>query len=167
MKYIRGLSQADSMIVAKLWTCLEEQKARIHSDAQSEFRHVATLKSAKLHVCMQILPIFAILLILNIVTPAFAQSTFGSVRGIVQDNTSAVISDTQVVLHSTDENTERTVAADASGNFIFENVKAGKYSLRAHHDGFADTALTGISVEARQDLRLTVSLNVAAQSTTV
>jgi hypothetical protein len=167
MKYIRGLSQADSMIVAKLWTCLEEQKARIHSDEQSEFRHVATLKSAKLHVCMQILPIFAILLILNIVTPAFAQSTFGSVRGIVQDNTSAVISDTQVVLHSTDENTERTVAADASGNFIFENVKAGKYSLRAHHDGFADTALTGISVEARQDLRLTVSLNVAAQSTTV
>jgi hypothetical protein len=167
MKYIRGLSQSDSMIVAKRWTCLEEQEARIHSDEQGEFRHVAIQKSTYLHVCMQILPIFTILLILNVVTPAFAQSTFGSVRGIVQDNTSAVVSDTQVVLHSIDENTERTVTADTSGNFIFENVKAGKYSLRAHHDGFADTALTGISVEARQDLRLTVSLNVAAQSTTV
>ncbi len=57
--------------------------------------------------------------------------------------------------------------ADASGSFIFENVKAGKYSLRAHHNGFADTVLTGISVDARQDLRLTVLLSVAAQSTTV
>jgi hypothetical protein len=155
------------MVVAKLWACLEEHKAGIHSDQQSGFRHVATRKSTKLHVCMQILPIFTILLLLNNVAPAFAQSTFGSVRGIVQDNTSAVISDTQVVLHSMDENTERTVTADSSGTFIFENVKAGRYSLRAHHDGFADTALTGISVEARQDLRLTVSLNVAAQSTTV
>src|SRR5712691_9025337 len=167
MNYIRGLSQSDSMVVAKLRACLEKHKVRIHSDEPSEVRLFATQKSTTLHVCMQILPIFTILLSLNIVTSAFAQSTFGSVRGIVQDNTSAVISDTQVVLHSTDENTERTVTADTSGNFIFENVKAGKYSLRAHHDGFADTALTGISVEARQDLRLTVSLNVAAQSTTV
>jgi hypothetical protein len=121
----------------------------------------------KLHGCLQMLSIFAVFLLLNNPESMFAQSTFGSVRGIVQDNTSAVVSDSQVVLHSTDENTERTVSADASGSFIFENVKAGNYSLRAHHDGFADVVLTGISVEARQDLRLTVTLTVAAQSTTV
>ena len=52
---------------------------------------------------------------------------------------SAPSADAQIVLHSTDENTERTVDADASGSFIFENVKAGKYTLHAHRDGFADT----------------------------
>jgi hypothetical protein len=98
---------------------------------------------------------------------AHAQSTFGSVRGIVQDHTGASIPGSQVVLHSTDENTERTANADDSGGFIFENVKAGHYSLRAHHDGFADTDMSGISLDARQDLRLTVSLNIAAQATTV
>jgi Carboxypeptidase regulatory-like domain len=143
MKYIRGLSQSDSVVIANPVACFEEDKARIHRDEQSKFRHVATRKNTKLRVCMQILPIFAILLVLN-VTAAVAQSTFGSVRGIVQDNTGAVISDTQIVLHSRDENTERTVNADASGSFIFENVKAGNYNLRAHHDGFADTVLTGI-----------------------
>ena len=72
-----------------------------------------------------------------------------------------------MVLHSIDENTERTVNADASGSFTFENVKAGKYSLRAHRDGFAETQLSGISVEARQDIRLTVSMAVASQATTI
>ena len=57
--------------------------------------------------------------------------------------------------------------ADASGGFVFENVKAGHYTLHASHDGFAETVISGISVEARQDLRLTVSLDIAAQTTTV
>lgn len=39
--------------------------------------------------------------------------------------------------------------------------------LYASHDGFAETVISGISLVARQDLRLTVSLNVAAQQTTV
>jgi Carboxypeptidase regulatory-like domain len=98
---------------------------------------------------------------------AHAQSTFGSVRGNVQDASGAAIPDAQIVLRSSDENTERTVDTDTSGAFVFENVKAGKYTLRAHRDGFADTVVSGISVEARQDLRLGATLNVAAQSTTV
>jgi hypothetical protein len=98
---------------------------------------------------------------------AHAQSTFGSVRGNVQDASGSAIPGAQIVLHSTDENTERTVDTDTSGAFIIENVKAGKYSLRAHRDGFADTVVSGISVEARQDLRLEATLNVAAQMTTV
>ena len=98
---------------------------------------------------------------------AHAQSTFGSVRGNVLDASGAAIPDAKIVLLSSDENTERTVDTDTSGGFVFENVKAGKYTLRAHRDGFADTVVSGISVEARQDLRLGATLNVAAQSTTV
>jgi hypothetical protein len=165
MKYIKGLSQSDS--IANLSTSHEEDQVENHNNEQSRLKHIATQRKTTLQLCMRTLPIFSILLIFGIVTPAFGQSTFGSVRGVVQDNTSAAISDSQVVLHSTDENTERTVNADASGGFVFENVKAGHYSLRAHHDGFADTALTGISVDARQDLRLTVMLTIAAQATTV
>jgi hypothetical protein len=98
---------------------------------------------------------------------ALAQSTFGSIRGTVQDASGAAIPGTQLVLHSVDENTDKTFTTDSSGNFLFENVKAGKYSLKAHHDGFADTLTSGIVVEARQDLRLASTLNVAAQATTV
>src|ERR1700728_3409115 len=58
---------------------------------------------------------------------AHAQSTFGSIRGIVQDGSGAVIPGAQVTLHSIDENTDRKATSDETGNYILENVKAGKY----------------------------------------
>ena len=106
-------------------------------------------------------------MVFGAVSSAHGQSTFGSVRGTVQDSTGAAIPGTQLVLHSVDENTDRSFATGSSGDFLFENVKAGKYILKAHHEGFADTVTSGISVEARQDLRLAATLNVAAQTTTV
>ena len=106
-------------------------------------------------------------LVMAVALPIFGQSIFGSVRGIAQDNSGAAIADAKIALHSTDENSDRIVNADASGGFVFENVKAGNYTLHASHDGFAETVISGISVEARQDLRLTVSLDIAAQTTTV
>src|ERR1700712_5668843 len=47
-------------------------------------------------------------LVLGAVHSAQGQSTFGSVRGTVQDSTGAAIPGTQLVLHSVDENTDRS-----------------------------------------------------------
>src|SRR6202789_576266 len=96
-----------------------------------------------------------------------AQSTFGSIRGIVQDSTGASIPDAQITLHSVDENTDRKVNADATGSYAFENVLANRYSIRAQHDGFADTVVAGVILAARQDLRYTLAMTVATQSSTV
>ncbi len=136
-----------------------------HNSNQSE-RSPSVIKTSS--ICATLVA-FALLLSVLLGTPAnaFGQSTFGSVRGSVQDSTGAAIPGTRLVLHSVDENTDRTFTTDSSGTFLFENVKAGKYSLKAHHDGFADTLTSGIVVEARQDLRLASTLNVAAQATTV
>jgi hypothetical protein len=96
-----------------------------------------------------------------------AQSTFGSIRGTVQDSTSAAIPDTQITLHSIDENTDRTVTSDATGSYAFENVLANKYSIRAQHDGFAETVVDGITLAARQDLRYALEMKISEQATTV
>jgi Carboxypeptidase regulatory-like domain/TonB dependent receptor len=114
---------------------------------------------------------FSVLLLIVLVLTgsrtAMAQSTFGSVRGIAQDDSGAVLPETQITLHSLDENTDRQVKTDADGGFTIENVKPGRYSLRAEMNGFAATVMNGIAVEARQDVRLTVVLTVAAQTSTV
>src|SRR5580693_2148195 len=96
-----------------------------------------------------------------------AQSTFGSIRGTVQDGTGAAIPDTQITLHSIDENTDRTVTSDATGSYAFENVLANRYSIRAQHDGFAETVVGGITLAARQDLRYTLQMKISQQATTV
>ncbi len=113
-------------------------------------------------------PRFTLLLsILSVAIGATAQSTFGSVRGTVQDATGAAIAGTRITLHSTEESTDRIVTSDPSGDFILENVKPGKYTLRARHDGFAETVVSGVSVEARQDLRIAATMKVASQDQTI
>jgi hypothetical protein len=111
--------------------------------------------------------VFCLIAFVSCTSPVLAQSTFGSVRGTVQDVSGAVLPNAQVVLHSVGENTDRTLQADTSGGFTIENVKAGQYVLHASLMGFSETVMKGITVEARQDVRLTVALSISAQSTTV
>jgi hypothetical protein len=169
MKDMRGLYPFASMAVVAPGKSVKSKKTENQVYKKSESRLAEkTQRGANLaRIAVQILPILACCLLLNFVRPVYAQSTFGSVRGTVQDSTGAAIPDTQLVLHSIDENTDRSFTADSSGNFLFENVKAGKYSLRARREGFAETVVADISVDARQDVRLSVTLNVAVQATTI
>jgi hypothetical protein len=98
---------------------------------------------------------------------ARAQSTFGSIRGTVQDESGAVLPGTVVTVHSLDENFERQITTDDAGNFVAENLKPGHYKLTVHHDGFADSIVSSTSLEARQDLRIPVKMEVASQATVV
>src|SRR5271154_2718630 len=170
MKFLRGFRHSDSTNINTTCSCSQKRAAELNGTRQNAPKGVHGQEKSQLIAWTfyhRFFPVLVCCLLLSVSSLAFGQSTFGSVRGVVQDASGAVISDTEIVLHSTDENTERTVTADASGNFVLENVKAGKYSLHAHHNGFADTVISGISVEARQDLRLTVALKIAEQSTTV
>lgn len=98
---------------------------------------------------------------------AVAQSTFGSVRGVAQDDAGGALPGAQLTLHNVGENTDRTSLTGADGGFVLENVKAGQYTLHVAMQGFAETVMSGVNVAARQEVRLTVMLKVAAQSTTV
>jgi hypothetical protein len=99
--------------------------------------------------------------------PLTAQSTFGSIRGNAQDTSGAAIPDTQITLHSNDQNTDRVVKTNATGDYAFENVLAGQYSIQAQHEGFADTKIDGITLAARQESRYTLKMAIASQATTI
>jgi Carboxypeptidase regulatory-like domain/TonB dependent receptor len=167
MKHNRGLTQSDSSVAANRYPHPKPEATVSYNNKWKTLSQFSKNDDRGPSIRSWRLLAFALCFFFSLLTPGFAQSTFGSIRGTVQDNTGASIPDSVVILHSTDENTARTATADADGNFTFENVKSGHYNLGTHHDGFADTVLNGISLEARQDLRLTVSLTVAAQSTTV
>ena len=96
-----------------------------------------------------------------------AQSTFGSIRGSTMDQTGAIIPGAQVNLRSLDENSQVATTSDSEGNFVFENLKPGHYSLTAAKQGFATALVDQIELAARQALRVDVKLSVAAQSLSV
>jgi hypothetical protein len=115
----------------------------------------------------QVFPTLLCLLFLISIMPARAQSTFGSIRGTVQDGTGAVLAGASITAHSLDDNAERNTTSGSSGEFEFENLKAGQYKLTAHVDGFTDAVIASATLEARQQLRLPITLSVASSSTSV
>ncbi len=98
---------------------------------------------------------------------ARTQSTFGSIRGTVEDAQGAVIPGASITAHSLDENGDQVTTSDASGEFVFENLKAGHYKVTVSKEGFADTVVASAALSARQELRLPVTLTVSSESTTV
>lgn len=85
-------------------------------------------------------------------------------RGTVQDGSGAVLPNADVTLHNEGENNDRVAKSDGTGAFSIENVKPGQYVIHANLDGFSETVVRGISLEARQDLRLTVTMSIASQT---
>src|SRR3984885_6649117 len=98
---------------------------------------------------------------------AHAQSTFGSIRGISTDSSGAAIPGASVALHSVEENTDRTATTDADGSYLFNNVKPGRYVVTVACTGFSTTNISGVTLIARQDLRINATLSVAAEAVTV
>jgi len=125
----------------------------------------ANTKEARLNRCLFLLAIFACFVLCAL--DASAQSTFGSIRGTVQDVSGAVVPDAAITIHSLDENSERNVTTDGSGDFVAENLKPGHYKLTVHHDGFADAVVESAALEARQELRVPITLTIATEATVV
>jgi hypothetical protein len=115
-------------------------------------------------LCLPATLFFACFVLLS---AARAQSTFGSIRGTVQDASGAVVPDAIVTVHSLDENFERQITTNDSGDFVVENLKAGHYKLTVHHDRLADAVVSSATLEARQDLRIPITLTIATATTVV
>jgi hypothetical protein len=98
---------------------------------------------------------------------ARAQSTFGSIRGTVADVSGAVIPGATVTVHSLEQNFDRQATTNDAGEFVVENLQPGHYSLTVERTGFAKTVVSDTQLEARQELRVPVTLSVTALTTTV
>jgi len=101
------------------------------------------------------------------VTNASAQSTFGTILGTVQDPSGAVIPGATVHIQNLDDNSSRETTANSSGEFQVLNLNPGKYSITATAPNFADTTLTNILLDARQQLRADLKLHVSNTQQTV
>ena len=98
---------------------------------------------------------------------AVGQSTFGSIVGVVQDKTQAVVPGASVRLQSLNDNSTRTAISDQHGAFEFVNLKPGRYALFVEARGFQDFRVASAELTARQALRVDVTMNVKSQSETV
>ncbi|HUN83590.1 MAG TPA: TonB-dependent receptor [Terracidiphilus sp.] len=112
--------------------------------------------------------VIIIALLLSISSPnGSAQSIFGSIDGTVTDASGAMVPGATITVHSLDQGFDRQVRARQDGAFVLENLQPGHYNVTVEHAGFAKAIMTGVTLNARQDLRIPVMLSIAAEATTV
>ena len=68
---------------------------------------------------------------------AYAQSTFGDIRGTTRDPQGLALSHATVTLKNTGEDTTRMAVSDENGDFLFENLNPGSYTVTATKAGFS------------------------------
>ncbi len=97
----------------------------------------------------------------------FSQTFRGGVSGTVVDQSGAAVADAQVKLVSVDTGLTRNVAATNSGEFTFQDLPLGAYTLTVTQKGFQPQEIKGINVEAGRVFDLKATLSVATQTSMV
>jgi hypothetical protein len=95
-----------------------------------------------------------------------AQSIFGEIRGVATDPAGAGVR-ANATLKNTATNEERKATATEEGLFLFLNLPAGPYELRVDAQGFRPFSTTGITLRARDVIRIDAPMQITAQTTEV
>jgi hypothetical protein len=111
-------------------------------------------------------PVLACCLLI-LATPLVAQSTFGAILGTVRDGSGALVPGAQVTLVNKGTMAKRAVTSDGQGDYAFNNIDVGDYSVTIAAAGFQTESMAEVSVTARETRRVDASLKLGAQTMTV
>jgi hypothetical protein len=105
---------------------------------------------------------------LLLATPkVFAQVDQGTITGVVQDNTGAVIPGAQVKLTDTDTGLVLQAKANGDGIYVFSPIKIGNYSVSATEPGFETTSQENLRLDIQERLNVVLTLKPGGASETV
>jgi hypothetical protein len=98
---------------------------------------------------------------------ALAQSTFGNIVGTVTDGAGAAIAEAKVSLLNTGTNLQRTAVTNTSGEYAFNIIDAGTYTVIVEAPGFSKAEFSNLVLLARESKRVDASLAVGSDVQTV
>ena len=87
-----------------------------------------------------------------------AQIATGRITGRVTDSSGAVVSGATATLTSDTTGVPQTVRTGASGDYVFEAVNPGSYTLKVQAPGFAPYASQGVQAHIQDNLTIDVKL---------
>ena len=96
-----------------------------------------------------------------------ASAVYGSIGGVVTDQSGAVIAGAKVTLTSTAQGIPYRAATDSRGAYSFPSVPVGRYDLAIQASGFERHNRTGLIVDIDSALHVDVTLEVAGRQETV
>jgi Carboxypeptidase regulatory-like domain len=111
--------------------------------------------------------VLAALVMVTGTTRLYAQVDTGSISGTVEDQSGGVIPGAKVTLTNEGTNATLSVTTGPAGNYTFNPVRIGSYTLSATFEGFQTTTQKGVVVNVRADVVIDFKLAPGAVTQTV
>jgi hypothetical protein len=97
----------------------------------------------------------------------YAQEFRATLQGTVHDPSQAVVAGAEVVLRNVDTGVERQTTTGPGGQYLFQFLPPGNYSLTTKASGFKTDVRGGIQLSLGDNIRFDVELAVGAAAETV
>ena len=98
---------------------------------------------------------------------AWAQVSTGTVVGVVEDSSGAIVPGAEVTLKNTATGETRQTRTNDRGEFNDPFVRVGEYTVNVAASGFKAKLLSGITLRVDQTVNLRIALEVGATSETI
>src|SRR5215813_7075426 len=103
------------------------------------------------------------LVLLSMTTLHLAAQTFrGGIAGTVQDSSGAAVPNVRVAITGTDTGFKRETLTTSSGDYSFQDIPLGNYSVEVSAAGFATRKVDKVTVGAGQVIGLDIKLGIAS-----
>src|SRR5437667_7571052 len=89
-----------------------------------------------------------------------AQTTLGTIRGLVTDPSGAAVAGVSVVVRNVDTNIPNRTTSSDRGLYEVTNLIPGRYSVTAEYAGFKTVVVSNILLETSATVRADVRLQV-------
>jgi hypothetical protein len=100
-------------------------------------------------------------------TALLAQISTGTIAGVLEDSSGAVIPNAEIAIRQASTGEDRATRTNASGDFNVPFLQPGSYSVIASAGGFRTKAVSGIVLRVDQTVNLRITLEVGASTETV
>lgn len=94
----------------------------------------------------------------------FAQSDTATLKGIVEDGSSAAVSDATVTIIDSQRGFRRVTRTDDQGSFVFAQLPAATYELRVERQGFSVASMPNLILNANALRSVRVPMQVASRN---
>ncbi|MET0650281.1 MAG: carboxypeptidase regulatory-like domain-containing protein [Pyrinomonadaceae bacterium] len=111
--------------------------------------------------------LFASLVLCLFAASAFAQTSRGTVSGIVKDPNGAAIAGANVTLLNTETTVSRSTTTNEEGFYRFDAIDLGNHTVTINATGFGELVKTNVIVNANQTSTVDAQLAVGGQQITV
>jgi hypothetical protein len=91
-----------------------------------------------------------------------AQSTLGTITGLVADSTSAVVAGATITAKNIDTGAQATTTTSSTGNYVIPSLQVGSYELAVSVPGFKSWRRAPIILKSADTARIDISLEVGA-----